>query len=57
MLVFWRDDPFDADSQTQDGEDLRRRHSWMYGIGCFILHDAQGQTVRWGRTGEEDGMS
>ena len=29
----------------------------MYGYGCYVLLDDNGQTVRWGHTGEEDGAS
>ena len=28
-----------------------------YGFGCFILLDANEKIVRWGHTGEEDGVS
>ncbi len=30
---------------------------WMYGFGCFVLLDEQSRTIRWGHTGEEDGVS
>ena len=30
---------------------------WMYGFGCFILLDEKSRVVRWGHTGEEDGVS
>jgi CubicO group peptidase (beta-lactamase class C family) len=30
---------------------------WRYGFGCFILIDDEEQIVRWGHTGEEDGVS
>jgi CubicO group peptidase (beta-lactamase class C family) len=30
---------------------------WMYGFGCFLLLDADSKIVRWGHTGEEDGVS
>jgi CubicO group peptidase (beta-lactamase class C family) len=31
---------------------------WRYGFGCFILlDDHQEQILRWGHTGEEDGVS
>ncbi len=30
---------------------------WRYGFGCYIMLDGTGQTVRWGHTGEEDGVS
>jgi CubicO group peptidase (beta-lactamase class C family) len=29
----------------------------MYGFGCFILMDEKSRVVRWGHTGEEDGIS
>lgn len=29
----------------------------MYGFGCFVVLDAKERTVRWGHTGEEDGVS
>ena len=31
--------------------------NWMYGFGCFILLDDDKRIVRWGHTGEEDGVS
>ncbi len=30
---------------------------WTYGFGCFIVRGASGEIVRWGHTGEEDGVS
>jgi CubicO group peptidase (beta-lactamase class C family) len=30
---------------------------WRYGFGCFILLDEQDEILRWGHTGEEDGVS
>lgn len=30
---------------------------WRYGFGCFILMDEKEQILRWGHTGEEDGVS
>ena len=30
---------------------------WMYGFGCFIMLGEDGKVVRWGHTGEEDGVS
>ena len=30
---------------------------WMYGFGCFILLNADSKIIRWGHTGEEDGVS
>lgn len=37
-------------------EPLRGFHS-MYGFGCYLLLDNNGAIVRWGHTGEEDGVS
>ena len=34
-----------------------RGYTWKYGHGLFFLLDEGGQTVRWGHTGEEDGVS
>ncbi len=34
-----------------------RGYTWMYGYGLFFLLDASKQVVRWGHTGEEDGVS
>jgi CubicO group peptidase (beta-lactamase class C family) len=31
--------------------------NWMYGFGSFILLDDDEQIIRWGHTGEEDGVS
>ena len=30
---------------------------WRYGFGCFILLDTDEKIIRWGHTGEEDGVS
>lgn len=30
---------------------------WGYGFGCFVMLDANKQVLRWGHTGEEDGVS
>jgi CubicO group peptidase (beta-lactamase class C family) len=30
---------------------------WTYGFGCFIALGESGEIVRWGHTGEEDGVS
>lgn len=30
---------------------------WMYGFGCFILLGDNSEILRWGHTGEEDGVS
>ncbi|MEZ4708085.1 MAG: serine hydrolase domain-containing protein [Caldilineaceae bacterium] len=40
----------------QDDEQFRG-YTWMYGYGNFFLLDASDQIVRWGHTGEEDGVS
>ena len=29
----------------------------MYGMGCYFLQDRLGKILRWGHTGEEDGVS
>ena len=34
-----------------------RGYTWKYGYGLFFLLDASGRTVRWGHTGEEEGVS
>lgn len=31
--------------------------NWMYGFGCFILVGDDSEIIRWGHTGEEDGVS
>jgi hypothetical protein len=31
--------------------------NWMYGLGCFLLVDDDRRVVRWGHTGEEEGIS
>ncbi len=30
---------------------------WRYGFGCFVLLSGAGETIRWGHTGEEEGVS
>lgn len=30
---------------------------WGYGFGCFVMLDEKKQVLRWGHTGEEDGVS
>jgi CubicO group peptidase (beta-lactamase class C family) len=30
---------------------------WAYGFGCFLLLDEESKVIRWGHTGEEDGVS
>lgn len=32
-------------------------YRWMYGYGCFVTLDQHGEVIRWGHTGEEDGVS
>jgi CubicO group peptidase (beta-lactamase class C family) len=32
-------------------------NNWMYDFGCFLLLDEDSQVIRWGHTGEEDGVS
>lgn len=34
-----------------------RGYTWKYGYGNFFLLDDSGQVLRWGHTGEEDGVS
>ncbi len=34
-----------------------RGYTWKYGYGLFFLLDERDQIVRWGHTGEEDGVS
>lgn len=34
-----------------------RGYTWKYGYGSFFLLDESEQIVRWGHTGEEDGVS
>ena len=38
-------------------DELFRGYTWKYGYGLFFLLDEQDRTVRWGHTGEEDGVS
>jgi CubicO group peptidase (beta-lactamase class C family) len=42
---------------AKDEEDDHPLGRWFYGMGCFILEDRQGRILRWGHTGEEDGVS
>jgi len=39
------------------GEQDESGYQWMYGFGCFVLLDQNGEIVRWGHTGEEEGVS
>ncbi|CAG0956790.1 Penicillin-binding protein 4* [Anaerolineales bacterium] len=43
--------------QVVETDDNYRGFQWRYGFGCFVLLDMQDQIVRWGHTGEEDGVS
>ena len=38
-------------------DEPHRGYTWMYGYGLFFLLDEADQIVRWGHTGEEDGVS
>lgn len=38
-------------------EERPRGYTWMYGYGCEFLLDEAGEVVRYGHTGEEDGVS
>jgi CubicO group peptidase (beta-lactamase class C family) len=43
--------------QVVEADDNYRGFQWRYGFGCFVLLDMNDQIVRWGHTGEEDGVS
>lgn len=43
--------------QVLESEERHRGYTWMYGFGNEFLLDDQQQTVRYGHTGEEDGIS
>ncbi len=43
--------------QVIESEDQYKGFNWHYGFGCFVLTDLSGNIVRWGHTGEEDGVS
>ena len=43
--------------QVSTQEQRFRGYAWMYGYGCTIILDEDEQIVRWGHTGEEDGVS
>jgi CubicO group peptidase (beta-lactamase class C family) len=43
--------------QVVEDPDNHLGFQWRYGFGCFVLLDGTGQVVRWGHTGEEDGIS
>ena len=34
-----------------------RGYTWEYGYGNFFILDEDGRIMRWGHTGEEDGVS
>jgi CubicO group peptidase (beta-lactamase class C family) len=38
-----------------DASDVAK--NWAYGFGCFLLLDDESKVIRWGHTGEEDGVS
>jgi len=38
-------------------EDRPRGYAWEYGYGNAFIRDEDGRIVRWGHTGEEDGVS
>lgn len=38
-------------------EEKFRGYIWMYGYGNYFILDGEDQIVRWGHTGEEDGVS
>jgi CubicO group peptidase (beta-lactamase class C family) len=40
-----------------EDEERYRGYTWMHGYGCSFLLDEAGQIVRWGKTGEEEGVS
>ena len=43
--------------KVREADEQFRGYTWMYGYGNFFLLDASDQIVRWGHTGEEDGVS
>ena len=43
--------------QVSTQEERFKGYAWMYGYGCTIILDVDEQIVRWGHTGEEDGVS
>lgn len=43
--------------QVVESDDNYLGFQWRYGFGCFVLLDEAGETVRWGHTGEEEGVS
>lgn len=43
--------------QATEREEQVRGYHWRYGYGATLLLDDDGDIVRWGHTGEEDGVS
>jgi CubicO group peptidase (beta-lactamase class C family) len=43
--------------QVSEREENVCGYTWMYGYGVMFILDSGGQVVRWGHTGEEDGVS
>lgn len=43
--------------QVDEREEKVRGYRWMYGFGLTHILDDEGTVVRWGHTGEEDGVS
>ncbi len=44
--------------QVVDTHDPTRGCTWMYGFGnLFMVDEVSGETLRWGHTGEEEGVS
>lgn len=43
--------------QVSESDEKFRGYTWMYGFGNYFLLDEAGATVRWGHTGEEEGVS
>lgn len=43
--------------QVVERNDNHLGYLWRYGFGCFVLLSETGDTLRWGHTGEEEGVS
>jgi CubicO group peptidase (beta-lactamase class C family) len=43
--------------QVSQQDERTRGYTWMYGYGIMFILDDHGTVVRWGHTGEEDGVS
>ena len=43
--------------KVAEGDEPFRGYTWKYGYGNFFILDQNEQIVRWGHTGEEDGVS